>query len=305
MKWLGYIGLLVFVPNAQAAITFSDDFESGRSTEARLDCDNYNEKFKIQGSIVRNGNKAALMVNDANGGKRCELVPQPAGRFFWGREYWVGYSFYIPSNLPNTGFKVFHQHHSAPPKGVSCGYSGGNGFLLIRGKSGQLEIRITPEGQLTAFPEGSAGGNTRTAYSFPYETNKWFDVVMNFKYSDKGDGFWKIWIDGKQVINKNGSNVNLYMTPDNTRSYSDCGDGTAKRARIYDMKYGTYAGNSEAGAVVYDEVKIGDVNSSYEEVAPANGKSISNFAPKNTPYRTQSSPSTPLTVPKGLELEIK
>ena len=301
MKWLGVVGLLVFVPNVQAAVIYNDNFESGK-TIGKLSCI---EKNIIQGNIVRSGNKAAKLVSKPNKGKRCEITALGKGDFHWGQEYWTGYSFYIPSNLPNSGYGIFHQHHSAPPKGSSCPFSGGNGFTLLRGKSGKLEIRLTPSKNLNARNQKSAGAYQETAYSFPYQTNKWFDIVMNFKYSDKSDGFWKIWINGKQVINRKGSNVNLWMTGTST-GVSGC---TGKKARYYYIKYGTYVGNSGAGAIYYDEIKIGNANSSYAEVAPGERGAISGSIPvtstsPKTPPRSQVQPKDTLAIPKNLKLEI-
>ncbi len=302
MKWLGVVGLLVFVPNVQAALMYSEGFETGAvKVRETATCSNKDRNLVPQTQFVRSGKYSMLMKKDANENVRCEIIPgrsyPRSGDFMWGKEYWAGFSFLIPANEKNTGWGIFHQHHSAMAQTGYCEHTGGNGFTLIRSKDGKsFDIRLTPSWALNKKSGPSAGANTDLAYSFPFETNKWFDVVMNFKYSDKSDGFWKIWVNGKQVVNRTGSNVNIWTS---------C--GTLKK-RWYAQLYGTYVGIKSAGAIIYDEVKNGDANSSYAEVSPG-GRSatsgsipVTNTPPK-TPPRSLNQPKEP-TIPQSINIEI-
>lgn len=261
----------VVSPSAYSALLYTEDFESNQlGSEAKLSCDNSSQKFSVQSNTVRNGRYAALLENDIDMGKRCEVVPgkKNGGDFMWGQEYWVGYSFNIPHNKANAGWRAFHQHHSARGNNT-CASTGGNGFGIFQ-QGEELVIFLTPPDQLNKPAGSSAAGNQSVAHRFPLETKKWFDVVMNFRYSDKADGFWKIWLNGKLIINKTGSNVNLY---------DKCG---TYKARWYVMKYGIYSGIQGNGAVHYDELRIGDAASNYQEVAPSG---------TNTGGATTTSPS--------------
>ncbi len=305
MKWLGVVGLFVLVPNVQAAVVYSEGFETG-AVEAikEASCYDKGKQFRIQSDIVRSGKYAAYLAKPVNKGKRCEIVPirssRDVGNFIWGKEYWSGFSFYIPSGAPNNGFGLIHQHHAdSPEEQPYCGYAGGNGFS-IRMRD-EFSIHLTPSKNLNLPGKRSADSGQEVAYTFPLEKDKWFDVVMNFKYSDKSDGFWTVWVNGKQVIDRTGSNVNLWMGSDPENLFKGaCGSNKRKDRRYY-QQHGIYVGTANTGTIIYDEVRLGDANSSYADVAPASGKPVS----KNTSYRAQSSPNAPLTVPEGLELEIK
>ncbi len=319
MKWLSVVGLLFFVPNVQAAVVYSEGFETGAvKIKGTATCFERDTHFRIQSNIVRNGKYAVYLTKPANKGKRCEIIPRRSFKdiadFYWGKEYWAGFSFYIPSGMTNNGYGIIHQHHSSWPgernsQPKNCKNtsdtslpptSGGNGFTIRRGSDPKfLNIRLTPSRELNKPSGRPASANTEIAYSFPLVKDKWYDVVMNFKYSDKSDGFWKIWIDGKQVVNRTGSNVNLH---------TNC-EGVLKKKAYY-QAFGIYTGTAGAGAIIYDEVKNGDANSSYKEIAPGGKGTTSGFIPvSSTPYppspRSQASPNEPLTIPENLKLEIK
>ncbi len=322
MKWLGIIGLLVFVPNAQAAVIYSEGFEEGKVIEKRLkdnkdgevkiSCDNWSERFSIQDKVKRHGKYAAYLTNKGSE-RRCELVSKTpeSGHYEWGKEYWVGFSFNIPY-VEKNALNVYYQHHSAlSPAGLkeNCQYTG-NGFTIRRrGKTDKNEmvVSLRPAKSLNVGG-GNAAHGTEEVYSWPMKLNAWEDFVLNFRYSDKNDGFFKVWHNGKLIVDqRGGSNVTLRdsvysVKHPRERSIGNCGNPMKRK---YTQSGGIYGGYEFGGAIYYDELRVGDANSSYEEVAPANGRSVSNFVSKNTPYRAQSSPSTPLTVPKGLELEIK
>ncbi len=319
MKWLGFVGLLVFVSNIQAAIIYSEGFEEGSVIENRLkadkdgkfkiSCDNWSERFSIQDKVKRHGKYAAYLTNKGSE-RRCELASREAGHFEWGKEYWVGFSFNIPY-VEKNALNVYHQHHSALSKtGLeeNCQYTG-NGFTIRRrGKTDKSEmvVSIRPAKSLNVGG-GNAASGTEDVYSWPLKLNKWEDFVLNFRYSDKNDGFFKIWHNGKLIVDQSGgSNVTLRdsvydLDHPRQRSTGKCGNLIKRK---YTQTAGIYAGYEFGGAVYYDEYRVGDANSSYEEVAPASGRSVSNFVSKGASYRAQSS-GAPLTVPQELELEIK
>jgi hypothetical protein len=91
---------------------------------------------------------------------------------------------------------------------------------------------------------------------------QWTDFVINVKWSYNDDGFLKVWKDGVLIIDKSGGNC----YNDDYGPFMKCG--------IY--------GNFNVGQVItvyYDELRLGDGNSSYAEVVP--GGSVKPLPPTN------------------------
>ncbi len=255
---------------AQDGVVYSEDFETGiRDPNLNLTCTDAYKRFSIQSDMTRYGSYAARLENSPNAGVRCELTYNGPADFHWGVERWLGYSFSVP--YLSKGFGIISQHHSVPGYGtdgkVDWSYpSGANGFtIMIPGGDGnEFWIQLIPPENLNDYESGTlsnplkggATNSTNTFYSWPVELNRWFDIVLNFRYSDKSDGFYKVWVNGELVIDITGSNVNIHDTA-----------GRIKETRNY-LKTGIYSGTEGGGAVIYDEIRVGDETSNYEAVAP-------------------------------------
>jgi hypothetical protein len=87
------------------------------------------------------------------------------------------------------------------------------------------------------------------------EMGKWYDFVVQAKWTWRGDGFVKIWLDGKLVYDHKGS------------SYFDYGPRTTGPR----WKAGAYG--ERAQAMVYvDEYRVGNDKATYADVDPAGKK---------------------------------
>jgi hypothetical protein len=84
--------------------------------------------------------------------------------------------------------------------------------------------------------------------------NKWIDWVVHIKYSHTNTGILEVWKDGEKLINRQN-------TPN---TYND--------EKYPYFKFGVYKwewGNAATRRIIYyDEVRIGNKNSSYDEVKP-------------------------------------
>ncbi len=271
-KKLLYILFFFLCPSAYSqGVYYAEDFETGvKNPNLQLSCTNPNQRFSIQSEVTRFGDYAARLENLPNEGKRCEVIPgDDYHNFYWGNEYWLGFSFNVPSL--SAGYGILSQQHGVPGLGNNgevdwSVQSGGNGFtIIIPGGNGPVfQIGLIPPDNLNKYQNatpqnpssGGALGGAIYYYSWPVETNVWFDVVSNFRYSDGDDGFYKVWINGKLVIDITGMNVNIY-------------DKVGRiQGRKYYLKAGIYSGTEGGGAVIYDEIRIGDETSSYANVAP-------------------------------------
>ncbi|PRX39829.1 polysaccharide lyase, partial [Salegentibacter salegens] len=84
--------------------------------------------------------------------------------------------------------------------------------------------------------------------------NKWIDWVVHIKYSHTNTGILEVWMDDVKVIDRQNM-PNSYN--DEKYPYFKFG--------VYKWKWGTAATQR---VIYYDEVRIGDKNSSYDEVKP-------------------------------------
>ncbi|MCF6235454.1 MAG: polysaccharide lyase [Gammaproteobacteria bacterium] len=277
IAFLFFIGLLSNPSYSQVYLTENyEDFGSQtEEVDYRLNCYLSQNHFAIQSSEVRNGNYAASFESLANHGTRCEMTFQDRGFFNWGEEKWMGFSFMIPY-IP-TGGGVMSQHHSVPgpignPDWTNYA-SGGNGFTIrLSDDQSRFAIRLIPPENLNHYVNNSIGSpapysaaeGTEIYHEWEIVENQWFDIVMNFKYSDGSDGFYKIWINGDLVVDITGSNVHLHDVV-----------GRLKERKNY-FQFGIYPGNSGEGKIYYDEIRIGNSASSYADVAPEGEGSVGN-----------------------------
>ena len=114
-------------------------------------------------------------------------------------------------------------------------------------------------------------------HSYPFAVGEWQDYVVNFRLSTRGDGFYQIWKNGKQIYSKYGlTNVN---------SFDSCGnpipDGKWKHNGAH---IGIYApGNAAYRRIFYDEVRVARGADGYDLVAPGQEVELSDEAIPNPP----------------------
>lgn len=90
-----------------------------------------------------------------------------------------------------------------------------------------------------------------------YEKKSWTDWVLHIKFSPGSDGLIEIWKNGRKILKKVGKNT-----------YNDR-VGNYFKIGIY--KYGwadNYFSTTTSRTLYYDEIRVGDKNSSYSDVAP-------------------------------------
>ena len=253
--------------DAQAQLLFEDGFEAGN-----LDAWPYHH---IEGGTqdastvqARDGAYSAhfLCTNDY----RTELeyrTGDQAGRFHFGKEYWVAYSFYIQQVPEKWG--LIHQNHAVPNNEDWSTTAGPNGFS-IKTENGNL-VFTGSTNEALAYVKPSSGGadwGEEVYHQEPVKTGQWYDIVTHFKYSPDNTGFMEIWINGEQVVDYTG--VTTYAV-------DTAGD---LRATYNYLKLGLYLGGAN-GEVYYDNVRIGDASSSYAEVASGGPADNGPSAPAN------------------------
>ncbi len=172
--------------------------------------------------------------------------------FTKGHEYWIAFSiliadgFYTPTE-PGTWGPIIQEYHASPD---ACDTGIRNPILSFQPKNGNWLCWD----QYTSWPCNPAPKEGVHGFMYNYgafSTGQWYDFVINIKWSYESDGFIKIWQNGVLVTDRNGPNC-----------FNDA-IGPYFMLGIYgSINYG------QTVTFYFDEVRIGDSNSSYSEVAP-------------------------------------
>lgn len=233
--------LVAIVVPGQAGIIESktDELEPFDKGEGSLDGGSLSEVT----SPTRAGGKAFRHYIPTSG-KRSELS---FSRTKIGETYWLGWSLYFPENFnPERRTNIVSQWASYPSPRNGKFACGGNGHkLTANGNNFEYDLQFQPneckEFDLGSVPKG-----------------EWVDFVQHAKWTGNNDGFLKLWINGKLVLDYKGPTW-----------YNDEGEG------LY-FKMGAYKGHPGEGAdfeLFTDEYRLGDANSSMQEVSPGSTSS--------------------------------
>ena len=188
--------------------------------------------------------KFILNKYDANvgGSKRAELTDWNGRMLNVRSERWYGLSIFLPdSYIADPCEEQLFQWHATNSVAMD-GESMLNSPMAMYTKNGRWQFGMKHGGSLDLGV---------------YERNVWTDWVLHIKFSPDSNGLVEIWKNGIQMTSKRGKNT-----------YNDK-VGNYFKIGIY--KYGWaegYYSNTNTRTLYYDEVRIGDENSSYSAVAP-------------------------------------
>jgi hypothetical protein len=177
------------------------------------------------------------------------LINADVYHFTFGRIFWLGYSVYVPSDYePPTGYpewRLISQWHGDDSCDAAHNPMQANGLATDGG------INFSVKG----IDNCESGSDYTRAdfYSTPeLKKGAWNDIVheVRFSYDVDGNGFHKMWLNGELVVDDTG--INAYSEP---------------AAPYWTMGiYGVTAYNTLT--LWFDEIRVGDSSSSYEEVSP-------------------------------------
>lgn len=125
--------------------------------------------------------------NDCQNDRERSELSEQAPYSTVGREYWYGWSIFIPKDYPNiyptkTALGQFHQKQVKSPPVMFQNESGGY-WLDINQMQGGYYLLIPEEG----FRE------------------KWHDIIVHARWSKKNDGFIRVWVNGFLKANYSGA----------------------------------------------------------------------------------------------------
>jgi len=240
--------VLLFATALQAKVVQVIDFETGDLSTT------FEEKQGKEGSVknttehARVGNHSVKTVMTKRD-KRME-INNKYKRGTVGGVNWYGWSVRFAEDFPTDGrFDIFSQFHDFHKKLPEWGKDGKapTCFLHRKGKL-QLDLKYQTGTETTEHKSYPLGDIVK---------GEWIDFVVHVKWTHEDDGFFKVWRDGKLVVNHQGS---TYM------------DYPAKQGPYF--KAGNYKGASNwpgtSPRVIYiDEFRMGNGEASYEDVNPA------------------------------------
>lgn len=242
---------------ANAGLLFKGDFETGNFSGWGLWTSDNDPKLFGDASIVtspRRGGKYAAkfdLVRDNTAKRRTELN-LTSMNIALGKEYWYGWSTYLPAGWTQDRLMDVIANAHAYTGGVGGPPFGVN---LIKGK---LQICVRWDAH---NPPSRKTSRRQCIYEAPYQDmiGKWTDFVMRVKWSWNNDGLLEIWKNGKKIASRNGPNA-----------YNDgSGKGPYLKIGIYKPKWNTNeAGDVNRRVIFHDEIRIAGPGSSYSAVAP-------------------------------------
>ena len=237
VAFLGVIGLLSV--GCQGSPIAWERQTAGKPWSIQVVADNVRAGKQALRFEVREGD---AYVSPRKTSYRSELSAREVFRATMGKEYWYGFSMYMPTDFPDHDNRlVIGQWHATEDIGdIKL-----SPVLSQRYKEGRFYVQIcfSPE------KVQRSDGTKKTLYStHSFKKGVWHDFVYHVKWSYRDDGFVEMWWNGDQVIG--------YKGP---VGYND-DEGPF-------FKYGIYRDDVPETYVMYfDEFRIG---SSYDEVNPA------------------------------------
>jgi len=272
--WLPLIGIAstVFILGTTVktkSLNFIGDFETKDFSGWKQDlCCQYSGK--IVNSPTRAGNYAAefnLNRNDplVENGMRAELKHYTMAPM--GSEFWYGFSTYLPSTwAEDTAPEIITQWHDIPDFWAGEPWKRPSLTLSINSKN----WAISNAWDTDFITRGNNTLNRTKLWSGSYEREKWTDWVFHIKWSHKDDGLIEAWKDGTRIVNKRGPNTyNDLLVP-----YLKVG------IYKYPWKNNKPPSNVSNRAIYFDEIRIGNASTSYEDITPASQPTNTNFSSK-------------------------
>lgn len=260
--------LLAIGPAVQGEVTFQGDFESGDLKGWGMESPG-DDACQVVTTPVRGGKYAVRMEctkdqKDVANSKRCEIVRMKSGGpNNDNRDCWFGWSLYIPSDWeidPKSPENVT-QWHELPDTEIGETWRSPPLALAVKGDQFNFHVRWDSRAKTPGNnPEG-----TRDLPAGPIERGQWTDWVLHIRWSFKDDGLIEVWKNGKKILTHRGPN-----------GYNDRQE-TYFKAGVYKWEWKSRPQNSiTSRRVIYvDEVRFGNKDSSYEEVAPRGGAAAS------------------------------
>ncbi len=212
--------------------------------------------------------KFSLHIDEDDNRFRTQLTLNkgPLSEIMIGKEYWLGFSIYLPDSYTPDSLaeETILDFHSRPDKDLGEGSR--NATVSLRTKGDSWMFQYTHDAKLVTplKVQGEPVPYTRKQIMLPkFKTGRWTNFVIHTLYSYKPEGYLDLWMDGLQVASvRNGIGFN-----DLVGSFIKIGI----YKRMWDLEGKTWAKRTDVDSrlVYFDEVRIGDASSSFNEIKPS------------------------------------
>jgi len=191
---------------------------------------------------------------------RTEVVTRGDYTISIGKEYWYGFSVFLPQDhVPDNIWELVAQWHGRPD--FDLGEDWRNPCMALRPQSdGNWHVSLIWDSKANTFESGErVYDGSRNWTVGPYARGEWTDWVFHVKWSYEDDGLLEIWQNDILIITRNGPNC-----------FNDA-KGPYFKMGIYKGWKDRYdpVGIVAERTLYHDEVRIGDANTTYADVAPS------------------------------------
>ena len=273
---LGSVLSLSSISALQAEILYTADFETNKPI---------NRKTSGYDPVIQSGNSPLIVTGEKGitprGGARMmksylnrhtskvnyrtEAATKPfqkfTGEFEKGKDYWLGVSVFIPAD--------WDMDYGATIKGRPAAEKAADGVILQfhGGLSLPLVVSHTKQG-FRIWSRPAKGINRFNVKTVPMKRGQWNDFVYHVKFSPNSDGFFKIWVNGKQELNHKGANHKISNTSKADSRYPYFKFGMYQASFKFKGWSKDVIYNVNERTIYHDELRIGNASSSYAEVMP-------------------------------------
>lgn len=257
------VGLSFAMP-ASSAILFYEDFEDALDFTNSWDRNGYDGSQGLTTKQIRSGSKSyKFSLTRHDSGDIRESLGLRAGfnngdwHFTIGNEYWIGFSIFLAngyhSGTERCEWIVHHQYHGDPDRSPTCypNEPWRNPVFAIQTNSDEWIVGSRRDYRQCTPASGDYTGSHWGNYG-AISTGQWIDFVVNIKFSYGANGFLKIWKNGVLETDFTGGTC-----------FND-----DKGPYLQNGIYSYCLDQDQTITIYYDELRIGDSNSSYSEVAP-------------------------------------
>jgi hypothetical protein len=121
-----------------------------------------------------------------------------------GKSYWVGFSVNPIQISPTGAYSYLQVHHPSWAPNPITGLTSDSMMLRPIVKNGQpyYEFRVVDGASVGKNCGATCGTTPKGTGSSPITLNQWTDFVVNFSLSSKGQGYFHLWVNGKQVYSQ-------------------------------------------------------------------------------------------------------
>jgi hypothetical protein len=206
--------------------------------------------------------RARILAGGAGQRVRAEVQANDPIHFNWdGPEYWTSVSICLAEWPKGSDANTFYQIHAPnEEKGATCDFAGNAITIGVEYDTGFIAVIDNPDGKSSG---NGAFSQTKKVYLYNVRDTlgQWQDFIFKFRLSTKGDGYFTVWHNGKQVASGSGLvNVNWK---------DSCGNPIPK-TYSNGPHVGIYGGANDAGpkTLYMDSLKVAEGTNAYALVAP-------------------------------------